>query len=50
MPEELEEIGPIPEATKERVARADPGVRDRWLDRVLSAPTIEAVFDADLDS
>ena len=43
-------FGPISDAARQRVSDADPRSRDRWLDRVLDAPTIEAVFNGDATS
>ena len=38
-------FGALPEATVTRVSAADMGQLDTWLERVLTAPTLEAVLD-----
>ncbi|NBC33291.1 MAG: hypothetical protein GVY13_11505 [Alphaproteobacteria bacterium] len=38
-------FGPVPEEVRQRVESADAGTLDRWLDRILDAPTREAVFE-----
>ena len=38
-------FGPITEVVRSRVAAADLDALDRWLDRVIDAPTLGAVFD-----
>ncbi len=38
-------FGPVSEAVRARVNGADLDTLDRWLDRVLDAPTLDAVFD-----
>lgn len=43
-------FGPIPDAVKIRVSEADSRSRERRLDLVLDAPTIETVFEGDRDS
>ena len=37
-------FGPLPEAVEQRVADADPVVLDRWLDEVLTAPSLASLF------
>ncbi len=37
-------FGPVPEAVRARVTAAEIDVLDQWLDRVLDAPTLDAVF------
>lgn len=38
-------FGPVSESVRQRVSVADIDALDQWLDRVLDAPTLEAVFD-----
>jgi len=38
-------FGSVPEAVRERVSSADVNALDQWLDRVLDAPTLDAVFE-----
>jgi hypothetical protein len=40
-------FGPASEAVRTRIAAADSVGLDRWLDRVLDAPTVDAVFTED---
>lgn len=37
-------FGPVPEAVQSRVEAADRATLEQWSDRVVSAPTLEAVF------
>ena len=39
-------FGPVPEETRDRIEAADTQTLDLWLDRILDAPTRDAVFDA----
>jgi hypothetical protein len=41
-------FGPASEAVRTRIAAADSVALDRWLDRVLDAPTVDAVFTEDM--
>ena len=38
-------FGPISPALRERIMAADPASVEQWLDRVIDAPDLEAVFD-----
>lgn len=38
-------FGPLPDTVRARVEAADPDTLDDWLDRVLDAPTLDAVFE-----
>jgi len=38
-------FGPVSELMQARVSAADLDSLDQWLDRVLDAPTLDAVFD-----
>ncbi len=38
-------LGPLPDEIQAHIAAADRGQLDRWLDAVLDAPTLDAVFD-----
>ena len=38
-------FGPLPRTVRERVAAADPGELDAWLDRILDADSLAAVFE-----
>jgi len=38
-------FGPVSELMRARVSAADLASLDQWLDRVLDAPTLDAVFD-----
>ena len=38
-------FGPITDRVRARVSGADLDAIDQWLDRVLEAPTLDAVFD-----
>ena len=40
-------FGALPEAAVARVRSADVAQLDRWIDRVLTAPTLEELLDAD---
>ena len=37
-------FGPLPESVVSRVRSAAPAELDEWTDRILTAPTLEAVF------
>lgn len=37
-------FGPLPEAVEQRVAEADPVTLDRWLDEMLTAPSLASLF------
>ena len=37
-------FGPLPEAVQSRVEAADRATLEQWSDRVMSAPTLEAVL------
>ncbi|NBC33931.1 MAG: DUF4351 domain-containing protein [Alphaproteobacteria bacterium] len=38
-------FGPVPEGIRETVEAADRETLDRWLDRILDAPTRDALFE-----
>lgn len=38
-------FGPVPQDLRQRIDSADSATLDRWLDRILDAPTRDAVFD-----
>ena len=38
-------FGPVPEPVRARVAAADLDTLERWFDRGIDAPTLDAVFD-----
>ena len=39
-------FGPLPEAVQSRVEAADRATLEQWSDRVVSAPTLEAVLQS----
>jgi flagellar biosynthesis/type III secretory pathway protein FliH len=40
-------FGPVSDAVRMRVTAADPGTLERWFDRTIDAPTLDAVFSGD---
>ena len=41
-------FGPVPRRLRDRIAAADVGQVDAWLDAVLDAPSLSAVFDPNI--
>lgn len=42
----IKRFGPLPDWSEQRLSQADTDQLELWIDRILDAPTLEAVFDA----